>query len=221
MRNAPKLDARLAAAAALVPQGSRVADVGCDHGLLSIWLAKQGGCKAVIACDLREKPLGMAKKNCAIYECEHLVDCRLGDGLSAVQPHEVDTIILAGISAYTITAILAAADWVKHPSVCLVLVPATKPERLRRWLWENGFALEQENLACAAGKWYTAIAATFDGQQRTPNELECVLGLTREQAGFAEYAQQESVKLAKYRKSVADATPQAQELDALLPLLQN
>ncbi|MEG1641196.1 MAG: SAM-dependent methyltransferase, partial [Ruthenibacterium sp.] len=35
----PQLDARLAAAAAYVRRGCRVADIGCDHGKLSVYLA--------------------------------------------------------------------------------------------------------------------------------------------------------------------------------------
>ena len=35
-----KLDARLAAVAAFVPQGSRVADIGTDHGYLAVALVE-------------------------------------------------------------------------------------------------------------------------------------------------------------------------------------
>ena len=53
----PRLDARLQAAADFVRPGSTAADIGCDHGKLSAWLAGSGRCPLVFACDLREGPL--------------------------------------------------------------------------------------------------------------------------------------------------------------------
>ncbi|MFQ8833018.1 MAG: SAM-dependent methyltransferase [Ruthenibacterium lactatiformans] len=49
----PVLDARLAAAAAYVRPGCVAADVGCDHGRLSVALAAQGKCRKIIASDIR------------------------------------------------------------------------------------------------------------------------------------------------------------------------
>lgn len=61
----PHLDARLAAAAAYVRPGHIAADIGCDHGKLSAWLAGSGCCPLVFACDLREGPLQKARMTCA------------------------------------------------------------------------------------------------------------------------------------------------------------
>ena len=58
----PHLDARLAAAAAYVRPGHIAADIGCDHGKLSAWLAGSGCCPLVFACDLREGPLQKARR---------------------------------------------------------------------------------------------------------------------------------------------------------------
>ena len=56
----PVLDARLAAAAALVRPGHRAADIGCDHGLLTAALVGSGRCPFVVAADLRSGPLSVA-----------------------------------------------------------------------------------------------------------------------------------------------------------------
>ena len=61
----PCLDARLAAAANYVRPGRAAADIGCDHGKLSAWLAGSGRCPRVFACDLRPGPLGKGEKTCA------------------------------------------------------------------------------------------------------------------------------------------------------------
>ena len=44
---------RLLACAAFVNPGDRVADVGCDHGYLGIYLLKRNIAKHVLASDLR------------------------------------------------------------------------------------------------------------------------------------------------------------------------
>ena len=48
-----KLSARLAAVAALVEPGSRVADVGTDHGYIPIYLVQTGIADRALAMDVR------------------------------------------------------------------------------------------------------------------------------------------------------------------------
>ena len=54
---------RLLCCAAQVPRGARIADIGCDHGYLSIHLLQTGRIAFAHACDLREKPLQRATEN--------------------------------------------------------------------------------------------------------------------------------------------------------------
>ena len=44
---------RLLLCAALVPPGSRAADIGTDHGYLAVHLLREGVCPFVTAADLR------------------------------------------------------------------------------------------------------------------------------------------------------------------------
>ena len=179
--NAPRLDARLAAAYDFVRPGHAAADIGCDHGKLSAALAGSGRCPLVLACDLRPGPLEKARVTCAPYGDK--VQCRLGSGLSVLEPGEADDIIIAGMGAETIIEILEAAPWVFDARYNLVLVPATKHSILRRWLARRGFALRAETLCQAAGRWYAVMNAQYTGAAREPD-------------GFAQAA----VHLAEYRK---------------------
>lgn len=56
-----KLSARLAAVAALVEPGSRVADVGTDHGYIPIYLVQTGIADRALAMDVRPGPLERAR----------------------------------------------------------------------------------------------------------------------------------------------------------------
>ena len=213
----PCLDARLSAAAAYVRPGRPAADIGCDHGKLSAWLAGSKRCPRVFACDLRPGPLAKAEKNCAPWA--DVVECRLGSGLSVLAPGEASEIIIAGMGAETILEILDAAPWVRSPEYNLILVPATKHSLLRLGLARRGFALAGETLCQAAGRWYTVINARFDGQARTPDAWFCLTGLTEEQPGFERYLAQQRPKVEKYRRGLLPG-PEADAVDQLLHRLE-
>lgn len=217
--NAPRLDARLAAAYDFVRQGHAAADIGCDHGKLSAALAGSGRCPLVLACDLRPGPLEKARVTCAPYGDK--VQCRLGSGLSVLEPGEVDDIIIAGMGAETIIEILEAAPWVFDARYNLVLVPATKHSILRRWLARRGFALRAETLCQASGRWYAVMNAQYTGAAREPDGLFCLTGLTNGQPGCSEYYAVQNEKLKKYRLGLPEGTERdavgelIAELDAL------
>lgn len=137
---------RLAAAAGFVPRGSRVADVGTDHGYIPVWLVKNGICESVIASDIGRLPLEHAKRSAEDYGAEDKIDFRLCAGLDAIRPDEADTIIIAGMGGETIASILGAADWTRDGSHLLILQPMTKIPYLRLWLSENGYCFENEKL---------------------------------------------------------------------------
>lgn len=213
----PCLDARLAAAANYVRPGRAAADIGCDHGKLSAWLAGSGRCPRVFACDLRPGPLAKAEKTCAPWA--DAVECRLGSGLSVLAPGEASEIIIAGMGAETILEILDAAPWVQDPAYNLILVPATKHSLLRLGLARRGFALLDETLAEAAGRWYSVMNARYDGRHHTPDGWFCLTGKTPGQPGFAAYCAQQYPKLKKYRLGLAPG-PEAESVDALIQRLE-
>ena len=127
----PTLDARLAAAAELVRPGEPVADIGCDHGKLTAVLAASGKYPKVIGADLRPGPLAKAEQTLEHAGCKDRAELRLGDGLSVLTENEVDSIVLAGVSAQTTWEILEKAPWVftvGGPQI--IMIPATFAECL-------------------------------------------------------------------------------------------
>ena len=118
-----KLPPRLAAIAALVPDGARLADVGTDHALLPIRLLLDGKIQSAVATDIRPGPLSRAKENAYAAGVQDL-SCVLCDGLTGVSPDSVDTVVIAGMGGENIAAILRAA----LPSLGLMI----RAERLVR-----------------------------------------------------------------------------------------
>ncbi len=172
------LDDRLMAVAQFVREGSVCADIGCDHGKLSVYLAKSGRCKKVIACDVSEKPLEKARAALKRAGCKN-VECRLGDGLSVINEDEVDDIVIAGLSGVTLGKILFASQQFWKGGYRFVFVPASKSDYLRMFLCENGFEILCEKPVIAAGRAYTVINAMYTGKKYTPTKLFCAVGLIK------------------------------------------
>lgn len=172
-----RLGARLLAAARLVRPGVAVADIGCDHGKLSVWLAQGGAVPKVVAVDNRPMPLARAKALVGRCGCAQVVHCRLGDGLQPLAPGEVQDIVIAGMSGETVQRVLQPHEWIRTGAVRLILVPATRHPQLRRFLCLSGFELETEVPVLDAGRSYTVMAARYTGNICTPTPLFCHLGL--------------------------------------------
>ena len=70
-----------------------------------------------------------------------------------------------------IAHILEETPWVKDPRYTLILQPQTSGNDLRRWLGENGFAIEEEKLVRDSGFLYFTIRARYGGGRAlTPGE---------------------------------------------------
>ena len=165
-----ELTARLRVLAELVPQDSRLADVGTDHAYLPVWLILQGRISRAIAADLREGPLGRARETAQQYHVMERIEFRLCDGLSAISPEEVDTISIAGMGGETIASILQDAPWSREKR--LLLQPMTSFPDLRGWLQEHQYRIESEHIAREGNRLYT-IWVVKGGRMEplTPAEL--------------------------------------------------
>lgn len=167
-----KLPPRLAAIAALVPDGARLADVGTDHALLPIRLLLDGRIQSAVATDIRPGPLSRAKENARAAEVYNL-RCVLCDGLSGVSPEEVDTVVIAGMGGENIAGILRAAPWACENAL-LLLQPMSRPEELRGALSSLGLSICGEYLVRDGGRLYSVLAARAGmPDMLSPGELYC------------------------------------------------
>ena len=171
MTHSPPLSARLQCCAEFVRPGARVADIGCDHGYLGIRLLQIGRAASVHACDLREKPLEKARENAARCGMTEKMRFSLADGLAAVAPGEVDTVIVAGMGGDVIARILGDCPWTCDPAVDFILQPQSSGNDLRRKLPPLGFRIEAERLVRDGGFLYQAMLVRFgDAVPLTPGQ---------------------------------------------------
>ena len=140
------LSTRLLACAGFVNKGDRVADIGCDHGYLSIHLLTQGIARSCIASDVAKGPLQSAKDNARKFGVQENITFHLSDGVQSI-PRDFDTLVCAGMGGDTMIHILESAPWLKSEQYRLILQCQSKRPELRKWLYENGFAIRRETLA--------------------------------------------------------------------------
>lgn len=196
MEHTIKLPPRLAAIAALVPPGARLADVGTDHALLPIRLLLDGKIKSAVATDIRPGPLSRAQENAASAGVENL-RCVLCDGLTGVLPEEADTIVIAGMGGENIAAILRAAPWACKKAL-LILQPMSRPEELRGALSLLGLSICAERLVRDSGRLYSILAVRAGAPDTlTSGELYCGKhSLVSSQALYPEILREQFSRLA-------------------------
>ena len=202
------LDNRLQVVASLVRKGSRVADIGTDHAHLPVWLVQNGISPAAIASDIVKGPVAAATRTIEQAGETARVEVRLGDGLSTVQPDEVEDIVIAGMGGETIAAILQAAPWVQDERYRLILQPMTRAEVMRRYLWDTGFDIISETPVQKGRHWYTVLCVAFVGKRQSLSMSAYYVGRLSAVEG-ATYLQTVQRRLEKQKRG--DSTPELEQ----------
>ena len=159
---------RLLACAGFVNKGDRVADVGCDHGYLSIYLLTNGIARSCIASDVNEAPLQSAMRNARKFGVANKMEFCLSDGVQNL-PREFDCMICAGMGGDTMMHILSDAPWLRDSRYRLILQCQSKRPELRQWLYDKGFRINRETLAKDGKFVYSIMEVVFDpGHGITP-----------------------------------------------------
>lgn len=154
-----QLSQRLKAVADSVTMGNRVADVGCDHAYISIYLIEKNIAPQVIAMDVNKGPLERARANITRQGHDNRIHTRLSDGLHEMEPGEADTILIAGMGGALMVKILE--EGIEAVKKCreLVLQPQSEMFLVRRFLHQTGFCIVKERMIKEEGKYYVIIKA--------------------------------------------------------------
>lgn len=155
------LSKRLQACCRYIQNGDRVADVGCDHGYLGIYLLANKIASSVYAADVNEMPLQSAKNNSERFGVSKHIQFILSDGVQNV-PHDFDTLVCAGMGADTIISILEAAPWLCDGTHRLVLQCQSKIPMLRKYLSEKGWHITAESVLRDGRFLYTVMSVTWN-----------------------------------------------------------
>ncbi len=150
------LDNRLKRITDFIPSDSYILDVGCDHALLDIYLALNRKNVKLIASDINENPLKIAKENIKKYNLEDKIKLEKADGVSKIND-EVDTVVIAGMGTSTINDIINN-DLEKLKNVKKIIISShTSSFELRENMNKKGFKIIDEAVVFDKGKYYEII----------------------------------------------------------------
>lgn len=153
------LTQRLKKAAELIGETKVLADVGCDHGYLPIYLLKKGKIEFAYACDIREGPLMTAKKNIAHYGLSDKTELIKSDGLKELKDKKADVISICGMGGRMAAKILSESEDYTKSADAVVVQPMTEIYIFRKFLCENGYIIEKEVLAKENSRFYNIMRA--------------------------------------------------------------
>lgn len=133
---------RLQLVAEFIEPENKVADIGCDHGYLAIYLKKHKNCPVVIASDINENALKVAIKNIAKEKLAQDIPCLLSNGVENLPINKIDTIIIAGMGTHTILNILENKKIINLKNI--ILQSNNEYELLRLEMSKKGYRLVKE-----------------------------------------------------------------------------
>lgn len=159
MKKRKRIPKRMLAIANLVDNSKVLADVGCDHAYISINLLEKGKVDRIIASDLREGPLNIAKDNIKLEGFEERIETRLCAGLCGYEAGEVDTILISGMGGMLVKEILSESIDVVRRADTLILEPQSDLRVVRAYLKDIGFEIIDEDMLNEGGKYYQIMKA--------------------------------------------------------------
>jgi tRNA (adenine22-N1)-methyltransferase len=147
---------RLEAVASMVPHGSRVADIGTDHGLLPLLLLSGGRASHCIASDVKSGwPGGTSPSD--------RLELRAGTGLQVLKPEDcIDVVAITGVGGRSIRRILDDACRHSLDIRLAVVQPQSEAAEVRRWLAEQRYPIVAESVVFERGRYYFIMAAELD-----------------------------------------------------------
>ena len=197
-----KLSKRLLAIANLVDDNSKVVDIGCDHGLVSIYLAMTKQNISIIASDINQNALDNAIKNINKYHLEDKIKVCLSNGLDNIND-EIDTIIISGMGGHTIIDILTNNQEKLNTVNNIIIQSNNDIEYVRRKIVKLGYYISKEKLILDKNIYYTVILFTKGKKKYTNKEYYFGPILLKENSKiFIERKNKEYTKLVNIKKNI-------------------
>lgn len=152
-----KLSERLSKIADLVDDHAKIVDIGCDHGLLDIYLYQTKKNIKIIASDVNENALSNAINNINKYNLTGKIEVVLSDGLDNIPKEKIDTIVISGMGANTIMEILYKGRDKLDKVNTIIIQSNNKEKELRKYITSLGYYIIDEYLVKDKNIIYTII----------------------------------------------------------------
>ena len=150
-----KLSKRLEMVARLVPNGTKCADIGADHGYLIIDLFKSRQIQSGYACENKVGPYNNLKKNIEINNLQEYIYADLSDGIRTL-PSDIDTVIIAGMGGDTVCKIIEDSIDKLDQIDNFIISSHTKMDEVRKFLMNHNYHIIEEDACFDMNQYYEA-----------------------------------------------------------------
>lgn len=171
-----KLSLRLKAVSDLIEEGSKVIDIGCDHGLLDIYLTKNKKCNC-LATDISSTCLKKAQDNIKKYNLD--IETKVTNGLDGIDYENYDYVVITGMGFKTIKKILEN----KYPNK-LIIQSNNNIEELKYHLLKK-YKMIDERIVYENDFYYVILS--FEKGKKRYRYADYVIGLNKDNYEYINY----------------------------------
>ncbi len=150
----------------LLPKSTTLADIGCDHGYVSLGALKSGKAKEVIFSDISKECLKKAQELLKDYVDSGVAFGVVSDGFKNLPP--VDTAVIAGMGGEEIIKIISS---VKILPDNFVLQPMKNVDKVRVCAVKLGYKILFDRVFFFDKKYYDYVVLTKGEDELTEDEI--------------------------------------------------
>ena len=175
-----ELSKRLQAVVDLLDCHERVADIGCDHGFVSIYLIESKKASWCLAMDVNKGPLECAREHVIEKRLSTYIETRLSDGATEIRfindepgnkKLEVEAALIAGMGGKLMIQIIQDSLNKFQSMEEFVLQPQSEIARVRQFVRKIGYHIAKEDMILEDGKYYPMMKVVR-GEYRTDFETK-------------------------------------------------
>lgn len=145
-----------------------LADVGCDHGKVPLYLEPNRKAK-IYATDISEASI--SKLRIVLGNRPTLIETRVTDGLKGLEGLGIEEVLIAGMGGHLIMEILEGSPEVLKEVQTLLLCPHNAQSFVRKGIRHLGFTIQEEAVLEEDGIFYQVMhAVRGPSPERTERE---------------------------------------------------
>lgn len=136
-----------------------LADIGCDHGFMALYLINNKIIDRALCTDINEGPLKRAKEHIEAAGYSDCVDTLLSDGLHNITKdfRKIDASVICGMGGLMGVKILFDRNDLFEKMDYIYLQLQSDLNLVRLYLFYFGYEIVSENVVFEDGKFYTAM----------------------------------------------------------------
>lgn len=148
----------------LIDYGKNVIDVGTDHGLVPLYLAKNNISSNILATDISAPSLKKLEDQLD-DDLSKIIKTKVTDGFKGIEKEDNQIAIIAGMGGNTIVDIIYTNIEFAQNLDYMILESNIATEKLRLFLYNNNFEIMRDFLSFENGKYYDILKVKYGNKK--------------------------------------------------------